>query len=115
MLAPTARPWTAAQHTALVALCRQYHVARLWLFGSALTPRFDPARSDFDFVVELFDVLEADGFRPDMLLLGVELEAVFGRSVDLLTSWPIRNPYLRAEVEKTRTLIYDATREKVFS
>ncbi len=36
---------------ALAALCRRYGVAQFHLFGSALTPRFDPARSDIDALV----------------------------------------------------------------
>ncbi len=33
------------------ALCRRYGVARLELFGSALTDAFDSQRSDLDFLV----------------------------------------------------------------
>ena len=36
---------------ALPALCRRFGVRRLDLFGSAATGRFDPTRSDLDFLV----------------------------------------------------------------
>jgi uncharacterized protein len=36
----------------IVALCREYGVARLEVFGSAATGAFDPGRSDVDFLVE---------------------------------------------------------------
>ena len=37
---------------AIRALCREYGVARLEVFGSAATEEFDPDRSDVDFIVE---------------------------------------------------------------
>ena len=105
------RLWSSAQHEALLALCRQYHVARLWLFGSAVTEHFDPARSDFDFVVERQPELEAQ--QPRLLHFQLQLEDLFGRAVDLVTVLPIRNPYLRQEVEETQRLIYDAARQEI--
>ena len=38
----------------IVSRCRAYGVERLEIFGSAADGRFDPARSDFDFIVHLF-------------------------------------------------------------
>lgn len=35
----------------IVALCKKYKVARLWVFGSILTPRFNDD-SDIDFLVD---------------------------------------------------------------
>ena len=40
---------------AIVALCEQYGVQRLAVFGSAAKGTFDPATSDLDFVVEFED------------------------------------------------------------
>lgn len=37
---------------AIRALCREFGVKRLELFGSAATDEFDPDRSDVDFLVE---------------------------------------------------------------
>ena len=36
----------------LAELCRRFHVRTLDVFGSAVTGRFDPARSDLDFLVQ---------------------------------------------------------------
>jgi predicted nucleotidyltransferase len=36
---------------ALQRLCAEYRVARLEVFGSAVTGEFDPARSDLDLLV----------------------------------------------------------------
>ena len=42
-----------AEHLeAIRALCREYGVLRLEVFGSVCTPEFDPERSDVDFLVE---------------------------------------------------------------
>ncbi len=35
----------------IAALCREYGVAKLEVFGSVMTDEFDPERSDVDFVV----------------------------------------------------------------
>jgi predicted nucleotidyltransferase len=43
------------QHEAIAALCRQYGVLRLDLFGSAATGAFDPATSDLDFIAAFAD------------------------------------------------------------
>lgn len=72
-------------------LCRRYNVRRLFTFGSVLTDRFND-ESDIDLIAD-FD------FK-------YSLEDVFGRKVDLLKEQPIRNSYLRKNIEKTKTLIY---------
>ena len=41
------------------------------------------------------------------------LEKIFQRPVDLLTENSLRNPYLRAEVERTKQLIYDGSKRQV--
>jgi len=41
----------ASKWDAIAALCREYGVARLEVFGSVMTDEFDPERSGVDFVV----------------------------------------------------------------
>ena len=81
----------------LEQLCRRFHVRRLDLFGSASSDDFNPARSDLDFLVEFEP--EASSFD---IYFGLKesLEALFGRSVDLVESSAIRNPYFKASVEQ---------------
>lgn len=88
----------------IVALCRRFGIRRLDLFGSAATGAFDPERSDLDFVVDLgsYDDAIADRY----LDFAEALEALFGRSVDLITERSIRNPYLRFQVDTQRVRIY---------
>jgi predicted nucleotidyltransferase len=50
-----------------------------------------------------------------LLSLWDSLESLFERKVDLLTEASIRNPYLRANIEQTRKLIYDGAGEKILN
>jgi predicted nucleotidyltransferase len=97
-----------AQHGGEIAeLCRRYRVRRLELFGSAVTDRFDPQRSDVDFLVE-FEPL-AEGEHADAYFgLRESLEKLLSRPVDLVMMRAIRNPYFLEAIESTRTLLYAA-------
>jgi predicted nucleotidyltransferase len=91
----------------LLALCRQYGVRRLDVFGSAATGDFDEQSSDIDFLVEFEDLPFAD--RADAYLgLLTGLELLFGRRIDLVEAGAIRNPYIRQDIEQSRTLLYAA-------
>ena len=92
-------------HAAIAALCRQYGVLRLDLFGSAATGDFDPASSDLDFVAAFADT-DLPGYLGRLLDFADALEALLGRPVDLLTENMIRNPYFRQSVEVTRQHVY---------
>ncbi len=91
----------------LRVLCRSLAVQRLELFGSATGAAFDPERSDLDFLVE---------FAPDSprraldsyFALKEALEALFGRAVDLVMPDAVTNPYVRAEIERSRVTLYAA-------
>lgn len=68
---------------ALVALCRKYHVQQLEVFGSAASNRFDPAKSDIDFLVTFENVPQARSFNV-FFDLKDDLQSLFQREVDLL-------------------------------
>jgi predicted nucleotidyltransferase len=92
----------------LRGLCRRFHIRRLDLFGSAARDDFAPERSDLDFPVE-FEVGEPSVSSLDIFLAFRDsLEALFGRKVDLVESGAIRNPYLKAEVERSREPLFEA-------
>jgi predicted nucleotidyltransferase len=90
---------------ALRALCRRFHVRRLDLFGSAATGRFDPSRSDLDFLVE-FEEMPPSPYAKACRGLREGLERLFGRSVDLLTEPSLVNPYLRRQIEAEKRTLY---------
>ena len=100
-------PFIDDHRAALEELCRRYRVRSLFLFGSAARGDFDPGRSDVDLLVE-FEPLAGDGYADAYFGLREALEALFGRDVDLVTLTAVRNPYMKADIERTRTLLYAA-------
>lgn len=100
-------PYIDDRRAALEELCRRYRVRRLFLFGSAVRDDFDPGRSDVDLLVE-FEPMPAGGYADAYFGLRDALEALFGREVDLVALSALRNPYMRADIERTRTLLYAA-------
>ncbi len=90
--------------TELTALCRQYHVRRLELFGSAAREDFDPSRSDVDFLLEFEP---GQGSWNLQFELQGKLEALYGRKVDLVAG-EIRNPYIRKTIDEDRQIVYAA-------
>jgi len=91
----------------LAELCRQYHVKRLELFGSALRDDFDANRSDLDFLVK-FESLPAGIYAKTYFAFLEALEGLFQRHVDLVVASAIRNPYFRESIESNKTLLYAA-------
>ena len=91
---------------ALTALCRRYGVMRLEVFGSAARGvDFDPAKSDADLLVE-FDKESGISALDQFLGFSEELEELLGRRIDLVEASAVRNPYVRAMINRSRELIY---------
>ena len=90
----------------IVALCKRYKVAKLWVFGSILTPRFND-ESDVDFLVE-FDEgkIELLDYADNYFDFIHSIESVVGRKVDMVVNRAIRNPYFRKEVDSTKRLLF---------
>jgi uncharacterized protein len=101
-------PSIASKTSALPALCRAFGVQRLELFGSATGDDFDENRSDVDVLV-VFDKshITHDPWR-QYFGLKEALETLFGRSVDVVEDGALRNPFIRAEVERTKEPLYAA-------
>ena len=88
----------------IAALCRKYKVARLWVFGSILTPRFND-QSDVDFsVVFHYDQIQ-DLFITFFDFID-ELQTLLGRKVDLVDETAVKNPIFRKQLDETKHLIY---------
>jgi len=90
---------------AVAELCRRFHVRTLDVFGSAVTGRFDPARSDIDFLVE-FEEPRGDGYAKRWLGLEQGLAALFNRPVDVLGESSLKNPFLRRSIEATKRRLF---------
>ncbi len=88
----------------IIRLCREYGIARLEIFGSAVTDDFDPDRSDVDFLIEFPDSFDYDRYFD----LKEQLEAVLGREIQLISREFLRNPYFIHAVETTKQPLYAA-------
>lgn len=91
----------------IIALCKKYKVAKLWFFGSILTPRFND-NSDIDFLVD-FDEnnIELLDYADNYFNFIHEIESVMGRKVDMVVNKSIKNRFFRTEVDETRRLIWN--------
>lgn len=87
----------AARRAQIQSLCRRTNVVSLDLFGSAASGEFQPETSDLDFLVT-FGEFPQGGIFDAYMDLAEGLEALFGRTVDLITERSIRNPYFRKAV-----------------
>lgn len=90
------------------ALCREYGVLRLEVFGSALTPRYDPATSDVDFLVEYPPGHDLGPWMKYHFALKEQLAEILGRSVDLVIIEAIRKPRFIEAIRDNRRLLYAA-------
>ena len=93
----------AVDQTSIADFCRKWRVKELSLFGSALRDDFGPG-SDVDVLVEL---------QPDHGLslydwvdMIEELEAIFGRKVDLVAKGGLTNPFRRRAILRTAEVVY---------
>lgn len=93
---------------AIDALCREYGVLRLELFGSAATGEFDPERSDIDFIVEYPEGYDFGLWLTRYFEFKKRLEALLGYRVDLVMVGAMRNPYFIQSVNESRQLLYAA-------
>ncbi|MGI8643921.1 MAG: nucleotidyltransferase family protein [Thermomicrobiales bacterium] len=98
-------PLITANRAAITAVCQRYGVVRLELFGSAAKGAFDDATSDLDFVIAFADY--GTGVSSRFIDFADALEALFGRSVDLVFDSKMKNPYFRASVNQFRQAVFD--------
>ena len=81
-------------------------MARLWVFGSILTPRFNDD-SDVDFLVDFDEKqIELLDYADNFFNFIHEIDAVVGRKVDMVVNKSIKNRLFRAEVDETRKLLW---------
>lgn len=100
-------PLIENNRVAIAQLCRLHGVQSLAAFGSVLRSDFDADRSDVDVLVE-FEPQAAGSFS-NFLGLKESLEALFGRSVDLVERRAIRNRRLKHYIEQSKAPVYAAT------
>ena len=89
----------------ILMLCKQHHVERLYLFGSALSSNFND-NSDIDLLIQFGDVNLADYFS-NYMDLKEKLEELFNRPVDLVEEQAVRNPIFRQVLNREKKIIYE--------
>ncbi|MBA2669803.1 MAG: nucleotidyltransferase domain-containing protein [Gemmatimonadetes bacterium] len=90
----------------IAALCREFGIHKLEVYGSATTDRFRSGVSDIDFIVNLGEY--EPGVARRFLRFADALEALLDSRVDLITPEQIKNPYFRYAVDQQRVTIHEA-------
>ena len=99
----------------IATLCKEHHVKKLYAFGSSVRNDFTE-NSDIDLLYEMdfsnfnFENLNDIPFDPFLSIydLKIKLEALLHKKVDLIPNQDFKNKYLKASIEKDKTLIYGA-------
>lgn len=86
------------------ALCQKNKVKTLFVFGSALTEGFNN-ESDIDLIVD-FNTSDPLDYADNYFNLKFALEELLNRPIDLLEDKAINNPFLRDNIEKSKSLLY---------
>ena len=85
----------------IAAICKHFGVSRLEVFGSAARGTdFKTADSDVDFLVEFLPGVATD--LQAFLATKIALEKLLGRAVDLVESDAVQNPYVLANINRSR-------------
>lgn len=100
-------PLSDSQLAAIALACRQHRVARLHAFGSVLRPDYRPGESDIDLLVE-FLPLQPIELADAYFGLEHQLTEKLDSPVDLVMADAVRNPIVRADIEASKRLIYEA-------
>ena len=87
----------------LADFCRKWRVVELALFGSVLGDQFN-AESDVDVLIDFGEGAAWDLF--DLVRMQDELEAIFGRPVDLVEKAGLRNPFRRSSILRGKQVVY---------
>ena len=98
----------ASKSEAVAALCREYGVSRLELFGSAARGHdYNPQTSDIDFLVEFWPGHSMSALK-QFFGLAQDLETLLGRHVDLVEAASVKNPFVQAAIDRSRVVVYGA-------
>ena len=91
----------------LKSTCRQFHVRRLDVFGSAAQQDLE-ACHDVDLLVEFDDTVAPRRFDTYFELRRA-LETLFGKPVDLLEPEGLDNPFFTRQINASRRTLYVAS------
>ncbi len=92
--------------------CNTNNVVRLYVFGSVVDGRFKEGKSDIDMLVE-FDSNQhskKENSR-NLLKLWMELQAILGAKVDLITTENIQGAYFKKYLDLYKEKIFERNTE----
>ncbi|MCC6498706.1 MAG: nucleotidyltransferase domain-containing protein [Anaerolineales bacterium] len=89
----------------IAEFCQRWSITEFSLFGSALRADFR-SDSDVDVLVSIDPKAKIGLF--EIAEMGIELEKIFKRPVDLVEKEGLRNPYRRSEILGTAKVVYAA-------
>jgi len=89
----------------LAALCRQWSITELSLFGSVLRDDFRPD-SDVDLLVTF--AADAPWSLLELVTMREQLRQLFGREVHLVEEGALRNPFRRQAILSHKEVIFAA-------
>jgi predicted nucleotidyltransferase len=89
----------------IAEFCKRWSINEFALFGSVLRADFRPD-SDVDVLVSIDPKAHIGLF--EIAKMGIELEELFQRPVDLVEKEGLRNPYRRQEILSTAQVVYAA-------
>ena len=87
-------------------LCLENKVKYLYVFGSVLSDNFND-KSDIDLVVDINSNDPLD-YANYYFNLKFSLQDLLKRNIDLLENKAIRNQYIRENIDRSKTIIYEA-------
>lgn len=88
-------------------VCRTLKVKKLYVFGSAVSGKFQK-ESDIDFLISFADDLTIDEYTNNYFLLYDRLRELLHREIDIITERSLSNPYFIDSINETKVLIYEA-------
>ena len=95
------------QQDEIAAVCRQYGIERLFVFGSAIREDFKPGESDIDLLVEFGPIDVTKKFHV-YLDAREAFRRIFNVDVDLVMRGAVKNKVIAKEIDRTKKLIYAA-------
>jgi hypothetical protein len=95
------------QQDEIAAVCRQYGIERLFVFGSAIREDFKPGDSDIDLLVEFGPIDVTKKFHV-YLDAREAFRRIFNVDVDLVMRGAVKNKVIAKEIDRTKKLIYAA-------
>lgn len=86
---------------AIKALFNKYGVVSAYLFGSAVSNKFND-KSDYDFLIKFKSDLDYETYANNYFNLMYALQDLLKRDVDLVAEETISNPYLAQTINQTK-------------